>query len=76
MATSTSTTAQKIKAFNAAADTGEIQDNVNPAFLFSCIDAGMLVRVLAEGLDLQEMIKMELANRGLNTDGKWVGFSK
>jgi hypothetical protein len=76
MKNSNSTTAQKIKAFTAAADTGEIQDSVNPAFLFSCVNSEMLVRVLAEGLDLREMILIELANSGLDENGKWVGFNK
>lgn len=76
MKNSNSTTAQKMKAFNAAANNGTMKDDVNPAFLFSCVSSEMLVRVLAEGLDLKEMILMELANSGLDENGKWVGFNK
>ena len=69
-------TAQKIKEYNQAGIDGTIADELNPAFLFNNISAQLLVKVLQEGLDLQEMILLSLKERGLNAEGKWVGYGK
>jgi len=45
--------------------------NVIPLF-----DTDILVEVAKERLDLNILALLELKNRGLDENGKWVGFSK
>lgn len=40
------------------------------------IDFTLLTAAAQGKIDLNEMAKQELANRGLNAEGKWVGFKK
>jgi len=40
----------------------------------SLFDTDILVQVVKGKIDLNELAKKELRNRGLNDEGKWVGF--
>lgn len=40
------------------------------------IDFTLLTAAAQGKIDLNEMAKQELANRGLNAEGKWVCFKK
>ena len=52
-------------------------DDVNPNYLFQTTSTQLLVNILNDDfVDLKYYIKRELANRGLNKDGLWVGFDK
>lgn len=50
-----------------------IDPNKNVISLF---DTDILVEVANNRLDLNKVALLELKNRGLNKDGKWVGFNK
>lgn len=50
-------------------------DDLNPEFVFSQVPT-MLLEALNDGFDLKELIRRELANRGQNMEGNWVGFEE
>lgn len=58
------------------------EDNENPAdgtrprFIFSTVATALLVEALRCDIDLKALVRLELANRGLNAVGDWVGFDK
>lgn len=54
----------------------ELPDDLNPRYLFTTIHTVLLVQALNNKIDLQYLVKKELANRGLNDKGLWVGFEK
>jgi len=51
-------------------------DELNPVYLFQLTHTGLLVRCAGGDFDLIQMAKDELARRGLNLNGEWVGFKK
>ncbi|MBL7920017.1 MAG: hypothetical protein JNJ40_06860 [Bacteroidia bacterium] len=51
-------------------------DDINPRFIFSTTSTALLVEALRGDFDLKQLVRRELANRGLNTEGNWVGFDK
>lgn len=51
-------------------------DGVNPRYIFTMTSTKVLVEALKGDFDLNYMLRRELANRGLDEDGKWVGFDK
>ncbi len=51
-------------------------DDINPRFIFSLTATALLVEALRGDFDIKQLIRRELANRGLNTEGNWVGFDK
>ena len=51
-------------------------DDINPRFIFSTTATALLVEALRGDFDLKQLIRRELANRGLNAEGNWVGFDK
>jgi len=51
-------------------------DELNPQFLFQLIHTELLVRCAGGDFDLLQMAKDELALRGLDFNGKWIGFKK
>jgi len=51
-------------------------DDINPRFIFSTTATALLVEALRGDFDLKLLIRRELANRGLNGEGNWVGFDK
>jgi hypothetical protein len=53
----------------------EIADDLNPAFIFSLTKMDLLVQIANGSIDALQLAKDELANRGLNLKGEWVGFS-
>lgn len=59
---------------NAIAD-GHLDDDDNPRFLFSGINTCLLVAAANGEIDLNELARAEMANRGLGRDGKWIGFN-
>ncbi len=69
-------TTQDLQQFQRDAMTGKIEDSKNPAFLFQTIHTDLLVKILAGDIDAKMVAEYELANRGLNRDGKYVGFNQ
>lgn len=51
-------------------------DDINPRFIFSTTSTALLVEALRGDFDLKQLVRRELANRGLNAEGNWVGFDK
>ena len=44
--------------------------------MITLFDTDILVEVANERLDLNKLALLELKNRGLDRNGKWVGFNK
>ncbi len=51
-------------------------DDINPRFIFSTTATALLVEALRGDFDLKQLVRQELANRGQNAEGNWVGFDK
>jgi len=69
-------TEEQIKEWNEAAIKGTMNDNENPIFAFSMTDTSLLVKFLNGELDAPTLMKYELKNRGLDVNGKYVGFNQ
>ena len=52
------------------------QDDLNPNLIFQTIDIGLLLDAMFEIIDLKEIAKQELINRGLDYSGEYIGFKK
>jgi hypothetical protein len=59
-----------------AMNINNIPDDLNPKFLFSTTASTLLVNALNGTINLQDLAAKELANRGLDGHGKWVGFDR
>lgn len=59
-----------------AADQGTIPDEENPLFLFSGTATELLIRLVRGEIDALQLAKKTLSDRGLDRDGKWVGFDE
>ena len=51
-----------------------LPDDLNPDFLFSTTRTEILVQITNKGINARKIAKEELSARGLNKEGKWVGF--
>lgn len=54
----------------------KISDELNPELLFNQTYTELLVKIANGEIDAVELAKQQLKNRGLNADGKWIGFKK
>jgi len=63
-------TEEKLKKF----DDGN--DELNPRYLFCVTPTMLLIEILKGEFDLNYLIRKELADRGVDKDGKWIGFDK
>jgi hypothetical protein len=52
------------------------KDEENPGFVFSLTNTKVLIEALQGEFDLVYLVRRELANRGLDSKGKWVGFDE
>ena len=57
-----------------ASDDGTIKDDENPAFMFQGVWTSLLTKIAKGEISAQFLACQELANRGLDLDGKWIGF--
>lgn len=57
-------------------DNTNIPDDLNPDFLFSITATEHLVNAVQNKIDFLKLAHRELAARGLDCGGKWVGFEK
>jgi len=62
------------KAFLQAAEAGTIKDDENPVLLFSTTWTSLLSQIAKGEIDAQQLARFELANRGLDLEGNWIGF--
>lgn len=53
-----------------------MSDDLNPAYIFQTIAAQILASIARGDVDPVVLAKRELASRGLDQNGKWVGFAK
>lgn len=51
-------------------------DDVNPKYLFTQTATALLIEALRGDFDLKALIRAELANRGQDDKGNWVGFEQ
>lgn len=55
--------------------TSKMKDKIDPnKNLISLFETDILVMAVKGQIDLNELAKKELCNRGLDDEGKWVGF--
>ncbi|MBU1674977.1 hypothetical protein KKA85_04270 [bacterium] len=66
------TTRQRLRAQLADPD---IRDLQNPAFLFSTTTTDLLLAIAGGLIDPVRLARRELANRGLDANGRWIGFA-
>ncbi|HBF89381.1 MAG TPA: hypothetical protein DDX39_12135 [Bacteroidales bacterium] len=52
----------------------ERSDDYNPSYIFRLAATQLLCESLKGDFDIMYLIRRELANRGVDKDGKWVGF--
>ena len=70
-------TQEEINYYRAAASLGLIEDEINPLFLYSQINAGLLIDIINGKIDAVQFARMEMWNRGLDMKtGKWIGWRK
>lgn len=51
-------------------------DELNPAFLLNTTATELLCAIVNGQIDPIELVKIELANRGLDNNGQWIGFNQ
>ena len=52
----------------------DLDDSLNPLFLFSTTDKQLLIDIATGKLNAKELAKKELSNRGYDENGKYIGF--
>ena len=52
----------------------ELEDHKNPDFIFNALDTELLVKAAKGEIDLNRLVRVQLAQRGLDENGEWVGF--
>lgn len=67
---------EQIRQWQNAAILGTMDDNNNPIFAFSMTNTDLLVRFIGGEIDARALMIYELSNRGMNTEGKFVGFNQ
>ena len=54
----------------------EYSDEQNPEFLFNLTHKQLLLQIVGKEINCIQLAKKALANRGLDSNGKWIGFEK
>ena len=67
-------TRKEMKDWNTKAQLGTVKDELDPAFILSLTATELLSKIAKGEINLQELAKRELENRGQNIEGVWVGF--
>ena len=53
-----------------------LSDDNNPEYLFNGINNSILIAAIKGEVDLMKLAKKEMANRGLDLNGEWIGFKE
>ena len=69
-------TLQEYKNYINKANNGTMPDDINPAFILSMTNVKLLMDIANGKINITNLAKIELANMGLNLDGKWVGYEE
>ncbi len=69
-------TTEQIEYYRQASNEGTIPDSQNPLFLFQGTHSDILTAILKRDFDVEQLVRHELQQRGLNDQGKWVGFNQ
>jgi len=56
--------------------TTELPDELNPKYMFQTTANDILSQIALGKVNPVELAKRELANRGYDANGEWVGFKK
>ncbi len=67
-------TKKRIEKRMADASQSETDDRGNPNLMLQTIDTDLVIAIATGVLDAVKLARRELAHRGLNADGKWIGF--
>ena len=54
----------------------ETSDHLNPRFIHQGTSTDLLVKIAQGELNALSLVKKELANRGVDNSGRWVGFER
>lgn len=52
----------------------EMTDEENPEYMFQGVPTSLVLKVALKKVDAIYQAKKELANRGFDKNGKWIGF--
>ena len=53
-----------------------LRDDKNPEYLFSTTDSELLLKIVQKEIHPRELALKELEKRGLNKEGRWIGFER
>ena len=53
-----------------------MSDKTNPAYMLQMAATELLVKILSGEIDPRALAAAEMASRGLDAAGKWVGFKR
>lgn len=54
----------------------EVRDELNPVFIFSLTHKDLLVKIVKDEIDIKQLARDQLANRGLSQGGKEISFRR
>jgi hypothetical protein len=74
MYSQTETTRSRIAKRMAEAIQSETDDRGNPNLMLQTIDTDLVIAIATGVLDAVKLARRELANRGLDETGRWIGF--
>ena len=52
------------------------EDELDPRYIFNMTATQLLTEALKGEFDITYLIRKQLAGRGLDNEGKWIGFDK
>jgi len=52
------------------------KDELDPRYIFNMTATQLLTEALKGEYDITYLIRLQLANRGLDIEGKWIGFDQ
>lgn len=64
----------QIESYRKASEDGSLPDDLNPVYLFSTTKTQLLVKLVKGDVNALDLVRYELAERGLDMEGKWIGF--
>ncbi len=53
----------------------ELPDDLNPNFIFEMTGHSLLMDIVNGKVDLMQLARNQMANRGLGRNGEWIGFA-